>query len=641
MALGFMRRHRRWLFVFLWLVIAAFIILYIPAFRSADAGSPGEAMGKVGDMPITVSEFQKAYLRQRQMYERLYQGRLDAAALRSLGLESQVFDRLVTERLVTLEARRLGLSVDDDALARALSTLPEFQENGRYIGSDEIRRRLELQGISVEEFEASLRQRLLRDKLEALLTDGVAVSPADVEREFRRRTEQARLEYVQVDEARFRPAVTVSEDDVKARFEARKADYRLPEKRVVSYALVDPDALQSRITVTDADLDAYYREHKDDYRQPEEACASHILVKVKGGDEAPEGHPDADAKALAGQILGKLKSGTDFAQLARQSSEDKGSADKGGDLGCFARGRMVPEFENAAFALDAGQTSELVRSPFGYHIIHLVTRREESTPPLGQVKEAVRQAVLGQRVSTLASEKAQAVTDALATGRSLEEAARAQGLQVRKSGAFARGDAPPPLSPPVVARAFEMKAGEVEKEPFSAGRGGYVFVALAETQPSRIPDLKEVQDRVKGDLVESAAREKARALALEVRADAERMGLEKAAVARGLVRKETPGLVGHGQPFADLGAGAALEEAAYALPEKSLSEPVRTSAGYAVLRVLDKKSFDAAAFEKQRASLAASLRRERKGELFQAYMSQARQRFTIERNPEVFRKLVG
>jgi len=641
MALGFMRRHRRWLFVFLWLVIAAFIILYIPAFQGADTGSPGEAMGRVGGLPITVSEFQKAYLRQRQMYERLYQGRLDAAALRSLGLESQVFDRLVTERLVTLEARRLGLNVEDDALARALATLPEFQENGRYIGSDEIRRRLELQGISVEEFEASLRQRLLRDRLEALVTDAVAVSSADVEREFRRRTEQARLEYVQIDAARFRPTLAVSEDDVKARFEARKADYKLPEKRVVAYVLVDPDALQSRVAVTDADLESYYQEHKDDYRQPEEACASHILIKVKGGDEAPEGHPEDEARGLAEKLLARLKSGADFAELARQSSEDKGSADKGGDLGCFARGRMVPEFEKAAFALDAGQTSELVRSPFGFHIVRLISRRDETLRALGQVKEAVRQALLRQRVTALAGEKAQAVADALAKGRSLEEAARAQGLQASKSGAFARGEAPPPLSAPAVARAFEMKSGEVEREPFTAGRGGYLYIALAEIQPSRIPELKQVEDRVKADLVDAAAREKARALALEVRAEAEKLGLEKAAAARGLVRKETPGLVGHGQPFGDLGAGAALEEAAYTLPEKSLSEPVRTASGYAILRVLERKPFDPAAFEKQKASLTASLRRERKQELFQAYMSQARQRFAIERNPEAFRRLVG
>ena len=100
MALAAMRRHRRWLFVFLWLVIAAFIILYIPAFQGADAGSPGEAMATVGGMPITVGEFRRSYLRQRQRLEQLYQGRLDPDALRSMGIEEQVFSALVEDRLV-------------------------------------------------------------------------------------------------------------------------------------------------------------------------------------------------------------------------------------------------------------------------------------------------------------------------------------------------------------------------------------------------------------------------------------------------------------------------------------------------------------------------------------------------------------
>src|SRR5438552_17543926 len=160
MALAVMRRHRRWLFGFLWIVIAAFIILYIPAFQGADAGSPGETMAKVGGLPITVGEFNKARQRQRQRLEQLYQGRLDAEALRSMGIEEQVFNALVDDRLVALEVRRLGLSVDDETLPRVVQA--RSQENGRYIGSDEIRRRLEAQGITVEEFEQSMREGLLR-----------------------------------------------------------------------------------------------------------------------------------------------------------------------------------------------------------------------------------------------------------------------------------------------------------------------------------------------------------------------------------------------------------------------------------------------------------------------------------------------
>src|SRR5712692_11364190 len=107
MALGFMRRHRRWLYVFLWLVIAAFIILYIPAFQGVDAGSPGEVLAKLGSLPITVGEFQKRNNSYRQYYESMYQGRLDAAAFRRLGLEEEAFESLVTDRLVDLEAKRL------------------------------------------------------------------------------------------------------------------------------------------------------------------------------------------------------------------------------------------------------------------------------------------------------------------------------------------------------------------------------------------------------------------------------------------------------------------------------------------------------------------------------------------------------
>src|SRR5438093_12815640 len=173
MALGFMRRHRGWLNWLLVLIIAAFILLYWPGFRRTDTGAPGEVLADVGGMTITRGEFDRAYQRQRQVYERMYQGRLDPAMLRSLGLERQTLNGLVSQRLVALEARRLGLRVDDETVARRLATSREYQENGRYLGGAEIRRRLELQGVTVEEFEEALRQKILGEKLWALVTGGM------------------------------------------------------------------------------------------------------------------------------------------------------------------------------------------------------------------------------------------------------------------------------------------------------------------------------------------------------------------------------------------------------------------------------------------------------------------------------------
>jgi len=647
MALGFMRRHKRWLYVFLWVVILGFIAFYFPIFRGADAGARAATVARVGDLTITLPEFQRMYLMQRQRYEQIYQGQINEAMLRQMHLEDQVLEGLVTQRLFELEARRLGLHVDDEAVARAISKQPGLQENGRFVGPEEYRRRLEANNRSIEEFEDAVRSSLLQEQLESLVTDGVSVSPAEAEQEFRKRHEQIKAEYVFVDSARFRPQLSVGDDEVKARFEKDKEQYRVPAKRVVSYLLVDTEALKSRVTLTDHDLEAYYKEHEEQFKEPAQACAAHILVKVKATPEAKDGHPDAEAKKIAEGLLAQVKGGADFSALAKKVSEDKGSAEKGGDLGCFGRGRMVPEFDSAVFEMQPGATSELVKSSaFGYHIIRLNSVRPETTRPLAQVKEQIRFTQLGERAQALEEEKAQAVSAALKKGRSLADAAKAEGLSVQTSTPFAAGETVEPLrSQQLVARAFELKPGETDKDGFPLPKG-YAFIALAEEKPAHPAELKEVQDKVKADLLEQQALEKARALAEDLKSRAgsaglDKGGLQKAAEGLGLLRKETPALVGRGQPIGDLGTGVALEDLAYALPEKTLSDPVRAGSGYALVRVLEKKAFDPVAFEKEKASLMASLKEERRGKLFQAYMAQARQRFTIERNAEVYKRIAS
>ena len=142
MALAAMRRHRRWLYGFLWIVILAFVILYVPALTDRGQGTPAETLVDVGGLKVSLGEYQRAYNRQKQYYSQVYQGRLDENMIRQLGLEGQVLDTLVSERLVALEAKRLGIAVPDEAVARAIATSPDFQDAGKFIGKDEIRRRL-------------------------------------------------------------------------------------------------------------------------------------------------------------------------------------------------------------------------------------------------------------------------------------------------------------------------------------------------------------------------------------------------------------------------------------------------------------------------------------------------------------------
>ncbi len=641
MALGFMRRHRRYLYGFLWVVIAAFVFLYTPALQDKGTGTPSEVLGRVGNLTITVGEFQKSYMRLRRTYEDMYRGRMDSAMLKSLGLEEAAFQGLVTDRLIQLEARRLGLTIDDRTLAESLQNRPEFQRDGQFLGTAEIRRRLQLQGMSAADFEASLRSDLLRERLEALVTDGVRVSEAEAEAEQRRRTERVRAEYVLVPSERFADQAHVEEPEIAAQFAAHTESYRIPERRVLSYVLIDQTALQAEVNITDLEIQNHYNDNRDDYLREEEACAAHILIKVKDGGSAPDGHPEAEAEKIAQGLLEKLRAGADFAELAREHSEDKGSAAQGGDLGCFPRGRMVPQFENVAFSLEPGEISDLVKSPFGFHIIRLSRLQPESYAPLEEVKESVRQSLQRERVTALMEQKAGAIAAELARGRSLAEAASPQGLAVEQSPPIGRGDTPEPLTSPLIpARAFELKVNESEAQPFSVARG-VAFIELREIQPTRLPTLDEAKEKVKADLEQQKAFDMARELAAQVRAAAEKTGLESAASARGLIRKEPPGPVARGQAYGDLRADEALDQAAFQLAERELSEPIRTPQGYVVLRVTEKQPFDAAAFAQQKEALIANLRRERQSRLFQAYLSQARGRFTVTREAEVFRRIVG
>jgi peptidyl-prolyl cis-trans isomerase D len=641
MALSFMRRHRRWLYGFLWLVIAAFIILYIPAFQSADPGSPAEVLAEVGGERITVGEFQRAYLRQRQRLEQVYQGRLDAAMMDRLALPEQALSALVEERVVALEARRLGLRVDDAEVGRHLQRAPELQRDGRFVGANELRRRLELAGVSEEEFTQSTRSQLLAERLAALLTDGITVSAAEVEREFRRQHEQVRAEYVVVDAARHEAGADPSEAEVAARFEQDRERYRTPERRSASYVLVAEQALRGRVSATEGELNSYYLDHRDQFREEEQVCAAHILVKVKSSPEAAEGRTEDEARQRAQEILDDLKAGADFAELARKASEDEGSAARGGDLGCFGRGQMVAEFDNAAFSLDPGTTSEPVRSTFGVHLIRVASRREERVRAMSEVKEQVRQIVLGQKAARLGEDMVEAIGAALRRGRGLVEAARPQGLEVVKSPAFPRAAPPPPLDVPTLAvRVFELTKGEVAPEPIAVAQG-QVFVAVADIEPSRLPELKEARERVREDVRRDRALAVAAAQAEKLRALAEKEGLEKAGRALGYVRKETPGLVGRGQPLGELGSGLALEDAAFALPEKALSAPIRVEGGLAVMRVLEKKAFDPAAFEAQRGAISSSLRDQKKQQFFRSYLAEARRRFPVTQRTAALRRLLG
>ena len=224
MALAFLRRHRRWFFVFLWVVILAFVILYIPNLDPATSLA-NSTVATVGGEPIQATEFQRQYLRQRRQFLEMNQGQIDEAMLERMGLREQVLSSMVRDRLEALEAERLGFQIDDATVVKAITEDPQLQSGGRFVGSATLTRLLQARGMSVLDFENEVRAQLKAQRLREAVTDGVTVSDAEVTAEFRRRSDLIHAEYVHLATAPFEAAIQPTDAEVAARFEAEPGAY--------------------------------------------------------------------------------------------------------------------------------------------------------------------------------------------------------------------------------------------------------------------------------------------------------------------------------------------------------------------------------------------------------------------------------
>src|SRR6185436_567358 len=268
---------------------------------------------------------------------------------------------------------------------------------------------------------------------------------------------------------------TASDAEIASHFEAHKNDFKIPEKRKIRYLLIDIEALRAKTIVPAADIEREYNNNSEQYTTPEQVRASHVLLKTEGKD-------DATVKAKAEELLKQAKGGADFAELAKKNSEDEQSAKNGGDLDYFGRGRMVPEFDQAVFAMQPNQISDLVKTQYGYHIIKLMDKKLATTKPLAEVRQQITDQLAYERAQAQAADLAEKLEKQISKPADLDRVAKARGLQVQESGLFARDEPILGLgaSPEAAQRAFDIKQGEVAG-PVRTGRG-FAFLTVVARQ---------------------------------------------------------------------------------------------------------------------------------------------------------------
>jgi peptidyl-prolyl cis-trans isomerase D len=511
----FIRSHTKWImFALVVLIIPSFVFFGVQGYRQSDAGA-NVTVATVAGQKITQAEWDLAHQRQAQrMREQV--PNIDPKLLDSPAFKRETLDQLVRERVMFAAVNKMHLNVSDERLQREILAVPQLAALRRPDGSIDLaayKAMLEAQGMTPEMFEARVRQDAALRQVTAGI-DGTVLAPASTTSAALDPLLQRREVQLQRFETKdFLSRVNPSDAELAAYHKAHESEFRTPEQATIEYVTLDLDNLKAGLTVSDEDLRKYYNENASRYTATEERRASHILIKADKDMPAAE---RAKAKAKAEGLLADLrKKPAAFAELAKKHSDDPGSAEQGGDLDFFSRGAMVKPFEDAAFAMKAGEISNLVESDFGYHIIRLDAVRGGDKKPFeamrAQIEDEVKRQLAQRRYSEAAEQFSNTVYE---QSDSLQPVIDKLKLQ-KKTATVQRTPSPDATgalaSPKLLEAVFANDAVQNKRntDAIEVAPNQLASARVVTYQPSRVQPLAEVMAAVR----ERARAEQAAALA--------------------------------------------------------------------------------------------------------------------------------
>jgi peptidyl-prolyl cis-trans isomerase D len=520
----------------------------------------------------------------------------------------QIVEQTITDRALAYEAKRLGFEVTDGELA---NTIRSFGQIGTMSPQQYQMFIEQQQNQTVSQFESNVRLGLLSQDILKIAMEGPFVSPAEVEAEFRKRNDMAKVEYIAFDPAKLADQVKPTEQELKDYFDKNKGSFPSPESRGVQLIVADQVKVGESIQVPEVQIQSYYNSHKDEFRTKERVKARHILVSIlnKPADQVPK------QKAKAEDLLKQIKAGADFAKLAEQNSDDKSNASKGGDLGWVMRGQMVPEFEKATFALKQGQISDVVTTNYGFHIVQVMEREDAHQRSLDEVKSEIlatlKNQTLNDKMQSLAD---QARAELVKAPQNAQQIAGKLGLLFVNIDKFKAGDTIPELGTDaqVGGAVASMQKGAISQVMQSGEK--LVIAEVTSVNPPHVADFAEVRARV----LTRYAQEKAVQLATDKSTKAAEIAksnggdLKAAAKAVGLEAKTST-------PFNRTGAVEGLGDARYLgdafdKPVGTVIGPLNVQTQTVLVKIVDKVSPDLSKMGQERDTIVTQLKRKKSNE---------------------------
>ncbi|MET2897982.1 peptidylprolyl isomerase [Vibrio rotiferianus] len=477
--------------IILGLIILSFVFAGVGSYLTSGGNN---AAAKVGNTEISRGEFEMAYQNERnrmqaQFGDSFAQMLADPAYVESF--RKSVLDRMINDVLLDQQAESLGLRISDAQIRTMILELPQFQSNGKF-DQDVYQASLRRAGYSPDSFAEYMRSQLVREQLLNALQLSEFTLPGEVQAEGKLFTQTRDIRTITINLDDFAKHVELTDEEIQDYYKANPDNFTRPEQVKVAYIELSAEELKKQIQVSDVDVKQYYDEHLDKYSSEEQRRVAHILVE--GDDEA---------KAQA--ILDELNGGADFAKLAEEKSDDFGSAENGGDLGWIERDVMDPAFEEAAFALkNVGDTTGLVKSDFGYHIIKLEELKDSVAKPFTEVAAEIKKEMVDQKaVDQFYELQSELEKVAFEYPDSLDDASQAVGQTVKTTDFISQVDAPEVLKNPAVMQAIlspEVKEDGLNSEAIEVAPEHIIVVRVEDARDETVLPLEQVKEQVVTEL---------------------------------------------------------------------------------------------------------------------------------------------
>ncbi len=624
-----------------WIAYVIVILISIPfalwGMQQYFGGGEDTVAASVNGEEISMRAFDREYARQRQAILNNFGGNMPAGLLERMDLKGQVLEQMIEKTLLAQVAREQGLRVSDAELAQVIRSFEAFSQDGQF-DSEVYQAQLRSQGMTSADFENRMRRALVIQQLQAGVRQTGFAVPRTIDYIQRLVDQQREVAYIRLAKENAAGEVEISEADARAYFEDNADAFRAPERVKLAYLELSAEKLAETVPVSEDTVERLYAEYQERIRQQEVREASHILLKLP--EDAGEAEVEA-ARERARELRARIQAGEAFAKVAREVSDDPGSAQRGGRLGVVERGQMVEAFEKALYALEPGEISEPVRTRFGLHLIRAEDVRAKEPEPLAEVREKlVAEYRLKEAENMFFDQAEQLATITYEQPDSLLPAAEAMGLEIQHSDWVSRESGEGIAADARVRKAAfsdEVLEQRLNSEMLELGANRVVVIRVEEHEPAAPREFEEVREQATRQLREQRIRER---LVQTAETVTERW-------ASGAVPEKLAGEVG-GQYVAPVtlerGAGdrpPALVNAAFAMGRSTEGESAFTSVRLgngdrAVLRLVSVADGDPARMsEADREQLAQRLASQNGGDEYAAVLRALKAAADIERSADL------